>query len=129
MAFFGGPREIGTFRSHHSLEDTQRLILLALSPHFSLPDFAVRSPGILDSIYLAEWSSQKIRMAAGNSTRDLWNLIIDFDSAQQLIEGRVHFDRKTIEKWVMVARQITFDIPAVLGEASVQTRRWKPIYA
>ena len=129
MGIFGGPLEIGTFRSHHTLGETQRLILAALADHLTHEEVLVRAPGLVDAIYLSGWDSFRIQLTAGNSTRDLWNFIVEFVPEAGFIDGHAYFDRKRFDKWVATARQVTFDVPAMLAEASVKPRKWKSLYS
>jgi hypothetical protein len=125
MALFGGPREIGTFRSQHSLVDTRNLIVGALSKQLSVAELIARTPGAVDSIYFSEIGSFQVVLTAGNSTRDIWNFVVDLTPEGSVIQGHAYFDRKRFDKWMGNALEVSFDVPRVLGEASVKMGRWK----
>lgn len=128
MGLFGGNGEVGTFESQHSLADTQSLVLAGVADQLSNgDDFSVRPLGIQDAIYVTELNDNRLTVSAGNTTRLMYTLTVDFDETNGVVQGRAYFDRphRKISQWIGNAMHMLFGIQRQLSSASVNVGRWK----
>lgn len=117
-------RDFGQFRSHHGLDDTRNIVIAALSTQLSRDQIELGSPGILDSIYFSELSGYRVVLSAGNTTRELWNVVVELAATPGFITGHAFVDRKEYEAGGHV-NDVLHQLTRMLRAASIDMKRWK----
>ncbi|MET0135285.1 MAG: hypothetical protein ABW215_17030 [Kibdelosporangium sp.] len=131
MGLFGkratNAAEIGRFHTRHQLDAVLGVAYAGVADQLTQAAPEVRTPGVLESIYLSRYGADGLTVTAGNAVETYFSFLVDLTQTSAGTEGHVYFDRppSDVRRWMGNTIHLRFGLQAALEGASVTVTEWR----